>query len=272
VRKALLSSLTAAAFVAGAPAAGAWAPASSAPIHPGVQTYTKGGQCTSNFVFADGPHVYLGQAAHCAGKGEATDTNGCRTASFPLGTVVHVQGARKRAHLVYSSWRTMHDEGREHGAACRFNDFALVEIANQDERRVNPTVPGFGGPTGLGGLGADGADVYSYGNSSLRGGVSTLSPKQGKVVDQSGRGWSYTVYTATPGIPGDSGSGFLNRSGEAAGVLSTLDVLPDPGGNGVGSLPKELAYMHRHSPFGGVDPVPGTRPFDPDLPGAIAGG
>ena len=41
-----------------------------------------------------------------------------------------------------------------------------------------------------------------------------------------GGGWSRTVYTVTPGIPGDSGSGFLNASGQAIGVLSTVAIAP----------------------------------------------
>ena len=61
-----------------APAASsAWAPAGSAAVHPGVQTYTEGGQCTSNFVFQDGAGVYLGQAAHCSSTGAQTETDGC---------------------------------------------------------------------------------------------------------------------------------------------------------------------------------------------------
>ncbi|HEU5456876.1 MAG TPA: hypothetical protein VFU85_14455, partial [Nocardioides sp.] len=65
----------------------AWAPADTAQITPGVQTYTDGAQCTANFVFTDGAgKVYIGQAAHCAGTGGATETNGCDTGSLPLGT------------------------------------------------------------------------------------------------------------------------------------------------------------------------------------------
>jgi hypothetical protein len=137
---------------------------------------------------------------------------------------------------------------------------------------VNPSVPGFGGPTGLGPSSAMlGDTVYSYGNSSLRGGVTKLSPKQGIVVQSEGNGWSRTVYTATPGIPGDSGSGFMSGSGAAIGVLSTLQVLPIAGSNGVGDLRKELAYMHAHSSFTGANLVNGTEPFKPDLVGAILG-
>lgn len=43
----------------------AWAPAGQATVHPGVQVFTEGAQCTSNFVFEEGSEVFLGQAAHC---------------------------------------------------------------------------------------------------------------------------------------------------------------------------------------------------------------
>ena len=52
--KALALAVFACAIVAGpASAAPSWAPASSATIHPGVQTFTDGAQCTANFVFYD---------------------------------------------------------------------------------------------------------------------------------------------------------------------------------------------------------------------------
>ena len=47
-------------------------------------TFTEGAQCTSNFVFRDGGGTYLGQAAHCSGTGEATDTNGCDAGTLRL--------------------------------------------------------------------------------------------------------------------------------------------------------------------------------------------
>ena len=51
--------------------------------------YTDGAQCTANFVFTDGAgNIYVGYAAHCAGTGAATDTNGCDAGSLPLGTKV----------------------------------------------------------------------------------------------------------------------------------------------------------------------------------------
>src|SRR3954451_12520307 len=83
------------------------AAAPTAPIHPGVQTLTNGGQCTSNFIFRDATSTYVGQAAHCSGTGAATSTNGCTSGSLPLGTPVTVTGASRPGTLVYNSWLTM---------------------------------------------------------------------------------------------------------------------------------------------------------------------
>jgi len=242
-----------------------------APIHPGVMTFTDGGQCTSNFVFRDGGGTYLGQAAHCAGTGGATETDGCEAGSLPIGTEVEVDGATRPGTLAYSSWIAMQDAGETDPSACAYNDFALVELDPADVSRLDPTIPGFGGPTGVGGPGGMlGDTVYSYQNSSLRLGVPQLRPKQGVVIQSAGDNWSRTVLTVTPGVPGDSGSGYLSASGEAIGVLATLQVLPLPGTNGVGDLSHELAYAQSHG-MGGVQLVPGTRPFRPNLVGAVLG-
>jgi hypothetical protein len=258
------------AIAAAAPASSfGWAPASQATVHPGVMTFTDGAQCTSNFVFQDSSNVYLGQAAHCAGTGAATETNGCEAGSLPLGTSVEINGATRPGKLVYSSWRTMQANGNAGENACAYNDFALVKIDPADVPRTNPSVPGFGGPTGVGSWGGTGTTVYTYGNSSLRAGVTKLSPKQGIVVQNTANGWNHDVYTLTPGIPGDSGSGFLSASGGAIGVLSTVQLAPLAAANGVGDLAKELAYMRANSSFGGVSLVRGTEPFSANIVGAI---
>jgi hypothetical protein len=249
--------------------ASAWAPAAGATIHPGVMTFTDGGQCTANFVFTSGANVYLGQAAHCAGTGAATETDGCDSGSLPLGTQVEVDGASRPGTLVYSSWIAMQQSGEGDPDTCAYNDFALVKIDPADVGKVNPSVPGFGGPTGVGGASSMGDDVYSYGNSSLRAGITLLSPKRGIVVATEGNGWSRTVYTLTPGVPGDSGSGFLNASGQAIGTLSTMEFLPRAASNGVGDLGRELSYAASHG-FP-VSLAAGTEPFEADLVGAIAG-
>jgi hypothetical protein len=251
--------------------ASAWAPASSATIHPGVQTFTDGAQCTSNFVFSDGSTTYIGQAAHCSGTGAATDTNGCDSGSLPIGTPVEVDGASKPGTLAYNSWLTMQAKGEKDPDTCQYNDLALVKLDPADVGSVNPSVPGFGGPTGVGTVDGLGSTVYTYGNSSLRGGVTKLSPKQGVLVQNQGGGWSHDVYTATPGIPGDSGSGFMNDSGQAIGVLSTVQLAPLAGSNGVGDIGREINYMHQSSSLSNVNLVPGTEAFNPDLVHAIGG-
>ena len=242
-------------------------------IHPGVQTFTEGAQCTANFVFRDGSSTYIGQAAHCSGTGAATDTNGCDAGTLPLGTPVEVNGATRPGTLAYSSWITMQANGESNADACAYNDFALVRLDPADVANVDPTMPGWGGPTGLGGSSAaTGDSVYSFGNSSLRGGVSQLGPKQGIVVQGQGNGWSRSVYTATPGIPGDSGSGFLGANGVAIGTLSTVAVAPLPASNGVADLSHELNYARSQGGFGGVALVNGERPFQSNLVTAILNG
>jgi hypothetical protein len=248
-----------------ASAAPTWAPAGSAPIHPGVSTDTRGGQCTSNFVFTRGDAVLLGQAAHCAGTGGATETDGCTASSRPLGTRVDVEGARRPGTLVYSSWRAMQASGDANANTCAYNDFALVRLAPADAARVNPSVPFWGGPTGVDRNGtAVGDTVHSYGNSSLRLGLAVLSPKQGTSVGDSGGGWNHGVLTVTPGVPGDSGSAVLSQDGAALGTLSTLALAPVPGVNGVGDLEREIAYARAHG-MSGLTLARGTEPFRPLL-------
>ena len=248
-----------------APAADAWAPADSATIRPGNQTFTDGAQCTSNFVFSDASGgVYLGQAAHCSGTGGATETNGCDSGSLPLGTPVEIEDATRPGTLVYNSWLAMQSAGETNANACDYNDFALVKVDPADVGSVNPTIPFWGGPTGTVGSTASGDKVLSYGNSGLRGGVRQLSPKEGASLGQSGGGWTHSVYTASPGVPGDSGSAFIDRQGRAFGVLSTLQIAPTAGSNGVSDVTRAISYMQSHGgPAASL--VNGTEAFEGPL-------
>ena len=130
------------------------------------------------------------------------------------------------------------ERGETDADTCAFDDLALVMIDPADVGKVNPSIPFWVGPTGLDADGTvTGDKVLSYGN-----------------------GWSHTVYTVTPGIPGDSGSAFLNRTGRALGVLSTVAIAPVAGSNGVGDLAEELAYLAVHSGLS-VTLQSGTEPF-----------
>ena len=260
-----------------ADSAPAWAPADTAEIHPGTQMYTAGAQCTGNFVFTDAAdNVYVGYAAHCAGTGEATDTNGCNVESLPLGTAVTFneggslvsEGTQVGSGtLAYSSWDAMKKAGETDPNTCAYNDLALVKVDAADVSKVNPSVPFWGGPTGIDTDGTAAGDrVYTYGNSSLRAGLSPLSPHTGISLGDNAAdgGWSHPLYTVTPGIPGDSGSGFMSADGKAIGVLSTLGLAPLPASNNIGDIAKELAYANSHG-MSGLTLVNGTEPFSPIL-------
>jgi hypothetical protein len=259
-----LAAVAGAAALAAATALGAAAPASAAhdaTIHPGVQTYTAGGQCTANFVFTDGADVLIGQSAHCSGTGGSTATNGCDSGSLPLGTQVEVDGASRPGTMVYNSWLTMQAVGETDSDTCQYNDFALIRLDPADHGRVSPDIPVLGGPHGIDRDGTvAGESVYSYGNSSLRLGVSQLSPKEGVSLGTTAGGWNHPVYTVTPGVPGDSGSAFVNDQGQALGVLSTLAIAPLAGSNGVTDLGKALDYANSR---GGMSAalVDGSTPF-----------
>jgi len=260
VMRALLS-LCAATFALAAAAAPA-----SAEVRPGNVTETAGASCTSNFLFTGGGKTYLGQAAHCSGTGAATDTNGCDSGVRPIGTPVTIQGAQQPGRLAYNSWNTMQAVGEKDPNACDFNDFALVELSPADAAAAKSSVPVFGGPVGLGAA-SPGQQAVSYQNSRLRGGIGVLSPKNALVLSRGGDGWNYTVYTLTPGIPGDSGSGYMTSTGRAFGVLSTVAVAPLAGSNGVTDLGKALEYARAHG-FG-VSLVNGTDPFRVKLLGLL---
>jgi hypothetical protein len=275
---AALAGATVTATTGGASAAQTWAPAATATIHPGTMMYTAGAQCTANFVYTDdAANVYVGYAAHCAGTGGATDTNGCNAGSLPLGTkVTFNEGGSLLSEgtqvgsgtLVYSSWLTEKQLGTIDPNTCAYNDLALVKVNVADVAEVNPSIPFWGGPTGIDTNGTAAGDrVYTYGNSSLRGGVTELSPHTGVSLgdDPADGGWSHPLYTVSPGIPGDSGSAFVSADGKAIGVLSTLGLAPLPLSNNIGDLAKELAFAQQRSGFAGLRLVNGTEPFDPIL-------
>lgn len=251
-----------------------FAPAATATITPGTQMYTDGAQCTGNFVFTDSSGgVYVGYAAHCAGLGSATDTNGCLNESVPIGTTVTFNKGGSlisngtqlgSGTLAYSSWRTMRAKGETDANTCAYNDFALVKVSAADLGKVNPSIPFWGGPTGIDTDGTAAGDrVWSYGNSSLRFGITALSPKTGISLGDNAAdgGWSHPLYTVTPGVPGDSGSAFLSAEGKAVGTLSTLGLAPLPLSNNIGDLGKELAYAQANSGIPGLQLALGTEAF-----------
>jgi hypothetical protein len=248
-----------------------WAPVEDATIRPGVQITGVGG-CTTNFIFyetheteAGTPDfdIYIGTAAHCfGGSGE---TAGCTSPGAELGSTADIEGADHPGELAYSSWTTMDQVAEEDSTVCRFNDFALVRLDPRDHDKVNPTLLFYGGPDALLTDGTSfGDEVFSYGNSSLRLGIATLSPKRGYSMGTHTSGWSHQVYMVTPGIFGDSGSAFVDEQGLAMGVIVTIQIAPFTASNGVTDLDNSLRYLEEHTDMD-VHLALGTEPFEDRL-------
>jgi len=219
-----------------------WADPNTATIRPGIQMTSSAGQCTSNFAFTDDRgNAYLGFAAHCVGALEP-------------GTSIDIGGVTKGT-LAYSSWYTMGyqpDASATSGGVCSaetdatictYNDFAVVKLAASDAIKTSPAMRHFGGPSALYDSSAvQSADkVLSYGNSGVRFETEEAAWHEGYVFQPSNE-WSTLIYTATPGIPGDSGSGVLMGDGQALGILVTVTISPYTASNGVTHLDKALEY------------------------------
>jgi hypothetical protein len=246
-----------------------WAPASRATIHPGVQIFTSGAQCTANFVFYDNKDVYIGQAGHCASEGLPNETNGCQTKVLPAGVKVDVEGASHKGVLVYDSWDMMHRVHERDANTCEANDFALVRLHPADRGKVNPSIPYWGGPTGVARGVAPGKFLYLYGSSVLRAGIDALSPTVGLSMFDANGGWYHGFHTLTPGVFGDSGSPVLGPDGRALGVFVTTTLLSSdpkntPLQSNASDLARALDYMKRHAPaLRGVTLARGTESFSP---------
>jgi hypothetical protein len=236
----------------------AWAPVGTATIRPGAATLTADAICTSNFVFTDNAgNVYLGQAAHCSSSEHAGPLDGCLNNSLPVGTPVRVAGATRPATLVYNSWIAMDQRGETDFDRCNYNDFALIKLDPADYASVNPTLRGYGGPTGVAANVLDRTEVYGFGTTISQAGLAPHT-KRGVELIQGANGLAHSVRLSPPGISGDSGSGVVDANGRAFGVLSTFS--PRRGTNGVGNLARMLDYM-RASGGPDVTLANGTEPF-----------
>jgi hypothetical protein len=209
-------------------------------VGPGVQLVTAGHTCTANFVFRDARHrLFVGYAASCATRRETAP--GACARSLPAGTKVRlVDRGRTVGHgvLRYSSLRALQRAGVSDAATCRANDFALVEIRGAARRHVSPAVPYWGGPTALGALPAAGSNVFGLARPTPS--ARTL-PRAGQVTTTGPT--TASVSTLLPSTRGARGSGFLDDSGRAVGVLTGSSA---SGANTVVSLAAAVAFARGH--------------------------
>lgn len=243
---ALVSAVVAALLVAvpTGPASATWGPtpaASSGRIGPGVQMVTAGRSCTASFVFRAGHRVLLGYAASCATRTPVSGPDSCRARSLPLGTRVRLADrGRTLGHgrLVYSSLRALHRAGVTDAALCAANDFALVRVRGAARRRVVASMPYWGGPTGLAPLPAAGSTVFGLARPTR---AARTLPRAGQVVAVSGS--TATVNTPLPSGRAARGSGFLDDTGRAVGILTAS---AGTGDNVVASLADAVAFARGH--------------------------
>jgi len=234
-------------------AVGLSGPAAAAPgvtagrIGPGTQLVTAGRSCTANFVFRDAQHrVFVGYAASCATRTPAGAAGTCAR-SLPQGTVVRLADRGRTlgyGALRYSSFRSLRRAGVTDAASCAADDFALVEIRGAARRRVSPAVPYWGGPTGVADLPAAGATVFGLARPSA---AARTIPRAGQVSTVSTS--IAAVTTLLPGTRAERGSGFLDESGRAVGILTSSAA---SGENSVVGLAGAIAFARHHG-------VPGLR-------------
>ncbi|WP_219416792.1 S1 family peptidase [Pseudonocardia nigra] len=241
-------------------------PGDLAPLTPGVLMLSPAEDgtataCTAGFVFSGAGATYLGYAAHCATPGASMGLSGCAEPTLPIGNPVLIErndGTRSTGRLAYSSWVTMQERGETEPSLCFFNDFALVEVDPADRDAVDPSIPVLGGPTALDTDGTvPGEPVYSYQPNNDGPAV-----KEGVSLGTGEDGLTHRVDTDPSGMPGDSGSGYVDGDGAAFGILST-QFLDGRNTNGVTDLASALSYANRFGDVEQVALVPGRAQFTP---------
>ena len=215
-------------------------------VHPGVQTFTDGGQCTANFVFQDGSNVYLGQAAHCSGTGGQTDTDGCNTR---LAAARHA-GRDRRAPaspgtLVYNSWLTMQANGRDGRGHLRLQRPRAGQ-ARSGRRRARSTrrCPASAARPASATLGGTRLDRLLLRQLLAARRRHPAQPEAGHRRPDDGGGWSHTVYTADARHPRRLGQRLPERRRAGARrAQHRCSSRRSPASNGVGDL-GQRARLH----------------------------
>ncbi|HEV8359851.1 MAG TPA: hypothetical protein VGR28_05270 [Candidatus Thermoplasmatota archaeon] len=199
-------------------------------IRPGAQLSVG---CTMNFVFTDGPNLYIGTAGHCYNAGQR--------ASAPnlgqFGTVVF---------------------SRNGGPG---NDFALIRVDPGFVADVNPTLCAFGGPVAAhNGAGQLGGLVYEYGWGIM----TYLTPMtRARIhVNQGGAG-DYRNWIGE-GSGGDSGAPIMTSDGQAY-AIHTHGITPVFGVYGEGGTYIQKIYSMVRGAGININLVPGAADsFHPD--------
>ncbi|MGP4024819.1 hypothetical protein [Actinomadura sp. 3N407] len=170
------------------------------------------GWCSANFVFKKNSTWGLGTAGHCGVVGQ------------PVSAYVVPPPASGKLPGLYVIGKI--SLSRDHGIG---DDFAMITISPEFSSWMNPTMPVWGGPAGVHTGDQVGEPLKHFGHGTLIGTGGT--PRVGAALRwdiENGAGYSW----AGAATPGDSGSGVLTLSGQAAGDLT--HIVADVEGNMIG--------------------------------------
>lgn len=187
-------------------------------IRPGAWINMGASYCTASFVVEDEfGRLYLTTSGHC------TQSNGQR-AEILHNTPIAGAAEWEEFGTVIARWPSGQDA-------------ALIRIDEDWYDRVNPSMPGWGGPTGV--AKSPPTDAYHYGWGWV-----TWQEHNTRCRTATTMSWGSSVWwiqTETYGGGGDSGSGVMNAQGEAMGILNwASNVQYPPLGIGEGSFYSEF--------------------------------
>ncbi len=226
-----------------------WPSIEDSTIRPGVNV----GSCTGNFIFRspDNATLYIGTAAHCVDDlhlGDPYTINPGPSTGPSVNDITPVEG-----RVAYCSWGALHGLltcpriGEAGNLPGRWNDFALIEIPDEQRDAVHPAMLVWGGPTHIGEPPAPGTQLLTYGNSDSRDqgqDINVGDSRTGVVFDSTPE---YTAaYFLPHGIPGDSGSPVITADGATVGAFKSLNAQftnEARGWNGVTNLDHALAML-----------------------------
>ncbi len=166
-------------------------------VRPGAWINMGNSYCTASFVVEDeNGKLYLTTAGHC------TQSTGQR-ASILHNTPVAGAAEWEEFGTIIGRWPSGLDA-------------ALIEIDADWYDLVDPSMPGWGGPTGV--ASSNPGDAYHYGWGWV-----TWQEHNTRCRTASTYSWGPTTWwiqTETYGGGGDSGSAVMNHQGEAVGILN----------------------------------------------------
>jgi hypothetical protein len=200
-------------------------------VQPGGFLRTEGANCTFNFLFkgSDG-NTYIGTAGHCYHDAVSE----VRVWTGDTGPVVASLSDQSEVGSITSAGEPI---GHWVFKAMQGNpltrdelDFGLIKV--NKNVKTSPQMCHFGGPTGINETtSAEAEYVHYYGNGK----VFRDSVRARTAIAPSGFVDVRHVYAEGIASPGDSGSGVIDESGRAIGVLVAVGVLFDstpPGADG----------------------------------------